>query len=471
MYIIFETCVVLRINHSTQPDTFVQLKNRVDDIENFQDKLSFIDDVVFKTKKINQEKTRLLVRDIETYKKDFIWKNLRQYTATKYLSWSWSVDFLKKSKKIYQIAKIKNIKVDIHPNYLNTLELTIKNNSNINEKSDLFKLYSYVLYWVHIQGKINNFSTLDQKFSELSFFWNSQEFISHSWYYLKRFEKLKKLENINPLSKTDFAKISAKIKSEKLSPDSDYVKWFFGWYAINKKILSSTSVFVTSVINHTKQEYSLSCEANSTKTLINYYLNEKWINIDENYILSQLPSYTWAISKDNSWALFWADPNEVFVWDITGKQSSNHNRFNWYWVYATPLVKIINSTIEKYNLKAKKTNFSEDIIFDSIIKWHPVVFWYLTPVIKWKSYSYETRPIVWKTQSWKLINGYLWEHTWIITGFDIDNNWKITNIYFYEWNKKELQKINIEDLKKLASYFDEMIIVENKKPISNIVFK
>lgn len=444
------------------PNLLNQIKNEVSKINTFWNKILFLDDIVKKIGYIDQEKKDLIIRDILTYKKDLIWLNLNDYIRDKYLSWTWANDFIKEAKKVYQIVKIKDIKADTHPNYLNSVFKKLKNNSiDLDEKSNTFKLYSYLLYSISKTDK-KLFISTSKKLETLEYFSSSSEFNANYWYYLNKFEKLKKLEKINPLSKNDFSRIISKIRNENISPQSDYVKWFFGWYAINKKILTNDLITIPWNINHTKQLYSLSCEANSTSDLLNFYLNSKWIKIDENSILNQLSSFSWAISKDSSWALVWADPNEVFVWSVIGKQSTNLNKFSWYWVYSWPLLKIINSNLIAYDLIANKSIFSEKIVMDSILQWNPLIFWYLTPVIKWKWFSYETSPIIWKTENWKYIKWYLGEHTWVITWFDIWKNGNIENIYFYEWKTNDMQKMNFIEALKNANYFNETIIVSKK---------
>jgi hypothetical protein len=113
----------------------------------------------------------------------------------------------------------------------------------------------------------------------------------------------------------------------------------------------------------------------------------------------------------------------------------------------------------------------EKVLLESILNEHPVIFWYLTPVIKWKKMAYETRPTTWKTPSGKNINWYLGEHTWILIWADISKEWNIESVYYFEWKKEELQKMEYSLFLQTTAFFNEIIVVnsaqKNSKKITS----
>ncbi len=106
-------------------------------------------------------------------------------------------------------------------------------------------------------------------------------------------------------------------------------------------------------------------------------------------------------------------------------------------------------------MKNKITSFDKDIIIQSLLENKPILFWYL-----WKNklWDLNTQPIVWQTKNNKKIYGYVWEHTWVIIGVSLYNNWEISRIYFYEWKSQDMQDFSYYDIHYQASFFDMMII-------------
>lgn len=438
-----------------RPKMISEISKEVDKIRDFQKKIVYLNDSYDRINNIQNNDKNLILSDIQIFKKNLIYTNFRTYVATKYFKWDSAI--LKEGKKIYQIQKIKDLTVDIHPNYIEKIEQKLKINLELDEKSNDFKLFAYILS-VYLKNKNKIIETTNSKLSQIGNFSKSSEYLNNIWYYEKFFTKLLTFENINPLSKDDFERIYSKILRENISPSSDYMKWFFAWYAKYTKILSSDYLLIDNWIKHTKQAYSLSCEANSAKDLANY-INNKYTQreIIEDDILNTLPSYTWWLMRTESWELLWQDPNKLFIWDIKWRQSSNPNKFSWYWVYADPIIQALKIHTNS-QVSFIKTTVSEDKIISSIINEKPLMFWYLTPVKKWKGYWYQYTPITWKTFDWGVVNWYIWEHTWILVGYDISRKWKIENIYFYEWRTIWLQKMSYEMFIHTTSFFNQMIV-------------
>ncbi|EKE28676.1 MAG: hypothetical protein ACD_3C00030G0002 [uncultured bacterium (gcode 4)] len=451
------------------PNLMSQIRSEMKKRNNIWEKLEFLDQTYEKMTVIENVNKKFILSDIKDFKRNFIYSYLRDYTEDKYLTWTWTQDVVKKTRKYYQAIKIKDITSDIHPNFLAKLENKIREKPLLDEESPTFKAYIYVLY-SYLKNKEKIKDTTESVLSSMWNFGNSSEFLQNNAYYESKFKKFYSFEKPNLLSKNDFTRIYSHISSNNISPWSDYMKWFLYWYATYKKVLWSNSIVLDNAFKHSQQAYPLSCEANSAKDLVNYY-NSKFSQnlISEDVILSNLPSYTWAISKDASGSYVWWDPSELFVWQLDGKQSSNPNNFTWYWVYAAPIIKAINPHLATKKLLAVKTLINEKKILESIINEHPLVFWYITPVVKWKKMAYETRPTIWKTASWKTVNWYLWEHTWIMVWVDIDKAGKIENIYYYEWKKDEIQKMPFALFLQTTSFFNEMIVIKKTDLSAKII--
>lgn len=447
------------------PKLVKDVKNNLSDIKNIGEKIKYLDDSVYKISLIDNSAKDLIIRDINALKKDIIKTNIRDYTINKYLTWS-KVAIIKKYKPFYLGLKNKDLKVDIHINYINYLESSINNNLDLDENNSLYKAYIYILYSYNNKNLTKNTWTQDI-LDNLNSFSNSNELTINKSYYENKYNKLITLEKFNPLSKNDFSKIYSKIQKENISPDSDYMKWFQFWYANYKEILTKNTIALKSNLNHAKQEYSLSCEANSIKDVINYYnsKNNRWL-ISENNILSILSANTWSLARNESWSLIWADPQKEFVWNYTWKQSINPDNFSWYWVYANPIINSTQNIFSSNSLAVKKTTFNEKNILNSIMQDNPVMFWYLSEVKIGKKNWYQTKPISWKTKEWNIINWYIWEHTWVIIWFDISKDWRIEKIYYYEWKTSTIQTMDYNFAKQVASFFNEMIVVNNSNSLN-----
>ncbi|MDD2566101.1 MAG: C39 family peptidase [Candidatus Gracilibacteria bacterium] len=438
-----------------------QIKDITNEKVKILDKLNYLDETIEKISLVNNSSKKLIIRDIQAYKKDIIKNNLAHYTAEKYFTGS-QAEFIKEFKPYYTGMKNLDIKADIHPNYITKLENEISKYIELNENSITYKTYIYVLF-AYTKNKDLIRSTTESKLNTLENFSNTQEYSLNKNYYKSKFDKFNTLENVNIFSKDDFNRIYNNIIKEKISPESDYMRGFFYWYATYKKILGNSTLTLNTNFGHSKQLYTLSCEANSTKDFINYLSIKNGLNlVSENEVLSMLPSYTGGLTKNKSNELVWYDPSKIFVGNVEGKQSTNINNFTGYGVYAEPIIKVINEKISIKNLEIKKSTFDEQTIIESINSGHPVVFWYLSQVKKGKTYGYNTQPINWKTPEGNIVAGYIGEHTGIITGIDISKAGAIENIYYYEGKSDKIQKMNFALAKGLAGFFNQMIVAVEK---------
>ena len=407
----------------------------------------------------NSTKKNEFIQNITKFEKIFILENLRKYSVYKY--------FGSKSKKIdlnyfrnwYQVISRIDIKADIHPYYLINLEKNIKQEKNLNEQSNIFRAYIFLI--ANLREK-NEFIKVEDSLWKIDEIVKNADFKNKASSYEQYFNKIMVQEKINKYSINDFYKIKEKILNEKISPNSRYYNWFLYWYSKYFSILKNWSLKLSSNILHDLQIKPLSCESNSATDFINYFYAKKWIpSISEQEIIDALPKFEFAISQSSN-NLFWWDPNFWFVWSIDWKQSRNPNKITWYWVYADPISKIISDKLSNQNLKVKKNIFNEKNILEALWNWSPIIFWYLLPVDTWSRISYNFDPIIWKTPEWKTINWYIWQHTWIISWVDINKNWKIENLYFYEWKEKNLQVRKFSEISKTAKLFDEILYINTE---------
>lgn len=439
------------------PKIIESLKYEVIWYKKISEKLTFVDLAIEKMWYLQNNKKEKIIRDMKEYRNSIVLDNLRSYTIEKYLSSSWAIDYIKSSKKSYQVLRLKDIRADIHQNYLDSLETKIKTFPELNEEANLYKSYIYILYSI-LSSKEKGITTLEKLASKDTFI-NSQEYTQNKDMFDWKITKLIAAENIKLYSKNDFQKITEKIKSENISPGSDYMKGYLWWYAKYYRILLSDSILVNSWTWHEKQAYNLSCEANSAKDLVNHYARKNNLQeIKEDDILTKIPSYTWWLWTNEQKELMWQDPTSMFVWDILWTQSTNPNKFTWYWVYANPIIASIRTPLNKINIEPVKLDLKEEKqLIELVNNWDPVIFWYLSKVKKWNKYWFNVSPLNWKTPSWKVISWYIWEHTWILIWIDLSRDGKIENVYYYEWRSEKIQKMEYDLFLNLTSYFNQMI--------------
>lgn len=443
------------------PNTVELIKSKLKDSSwSVLENIEFLDNSYEKISALSDDRKKYMLSDIYSLKEEYIKNHLYDYVNEKYFSWTSANIKVKSFQKSFQIAKIKDIYADMHPNYMLSIENKIKGWTAIDENSNEFKIYAYMTYKL---GSISQDQITTEK--RLSSLWNfalSDEYNSYSWSYETKFNKLIQTINANPFSKIDFEKAYSKALKENISPNSDYIKWLLFWYAKYKSALWRDLVAVSNTFPHSKQSYSLSCEVNSAKDIINFLSKDDfWKNINEDTLFTMLPSYSWALQKLWDKDFQWGDPDEVFVGSIDGKQSYNTDNFTGYWVYAKPLVPILSSILKPSKLKPEIKEFNENDILESINAKKPVMFWYLTPVKIWKWYWYRTTPIKWKTASWKVVNWYVWEHVWVIIWALISKEWKIKSVYIVEWKTDEPQKIDFNTISAQASFFNQMIVIKD----------
>lgn len=165
------------------------------------------------------------------------------------------------------------------------------------------------------------------------------------------------------------------IEERKVGPETAYFKAYA--YARSNLVSGSGNLSLLRGIPHAKQEWSLSCEANSMRDLVNYYRlgNGESIAAESSFVFL-LPADP-APPKYQNGARIWADPEKTFVGRIDGRQSSNPNKLTGYGIHADGILPYVKRELKKYGLDAKKKPFESDSIRDSLAAGHPVFFWYV----------------------------------------------------------------------------------------------
>ncbi len=165
------------------------------------------------------------------------------------------------------------------------------------------------------------------------------------------------------------------IEERKVGPETAYFKAYA--YARSNLVNGSGNLSLLRGIPHAKQEWSLSCEANSMRDLVNYYrLGNGKEAANESSFVFLLPSDP-SPPKYQNGVRIWADPTKTFVGRIDGKQSSNPKKLTGYGIHADGILPYVKRELKQYGLNAEKRPFDSDAIRDSLAAGHPVVFWYV----------------------------------------------------------------------------------------------
>lgn len=153
---------------------------------------------------------------------------------------------------------------------------------------------------------------------------------------------------------------------------------------------SEESVFLLSVPLY-KQQKPLSCEVAALRMALAF----KGVNVSEESIMQYIPVESAPRSSDN----IWADPDEVFVGDINGKQNTTG-----YGVHAAPVAK----AAKNFRNAELVSGWSLSALIDSVKAGNPVVMWGI--------YSGGT-PDSWTTSTGKVVKAWKGEHARTVVGF------------------------------------------------------
>lgn len=252
---------------------------------------------------------------------------------------------------------------------------------------------------------------------------------------------------------TLFNKPIAEITNENIC---EYIKYNNDTYNIINQNIS------LQLKDHHKQTKTLSCESNTLKDMINVYKQRYWQkNITEEEIINNIP-YDNSPFYKSSWKYYWGDPEKWFVWKINWY--SAFKRKEWYWynldklgrgIFPEALIPTLDNYINEYWLYWNKWSFKEWKIIASLHYWNPIMFWY----IYWKNYN-NPKQLTITTKEWKDYIIYENEHVWVIVWVDIDNQLNITNIYYYDWLSKNINKVSKQNFLDITKFFDKYIYIK-----------
>lgn len=350
---------------------------------------------------------------------------------------------------------------EIHPYYLVSLEKTIVASPKFKEDGALFGAYAHVLLALR-DAKADIVEMTERRKGELP---ESLKQATLGRIEAKTDEERKaafaafSVLKYDPWSSADLSKMRQEIIDRKIGPETAYFKA----YAFARSGLTKTSGNLSLLrrIPHSKQEWNLSCEANSMRDLVNYYrLGNNESAAEESAFVFLLPSDPNPPKYENG-VRIWADPEKTFVGRIDGRQSANPQKLTGYGIHADGVLPYLRKELKRYGLQAEKRAFDSDSIRDSLAAGHPVFFWYVIGTDPSRGFS----RLDWKTPEGRPVTGFVGEHVGVIVGAKVGNDGRITEVSYYEGRTHGLQTEAFESLSRKAKWFDEAIYVsEAEKP-------
>lgn len=344
---------------------------------------------------------------------------------------------------------------EIHPFYLVSLEKDIVASPTFKEDGSLFGAYAHVLLTLRDQGA-DVTAMGEARKKELGAALRDATLGKASSVSPKRrmeaFATFKTL-GYDPWSSKDLSKMRQTIEERKIGSETAYFKAYA--YARSNLMNGSGNLSLLRGIPHSKQEWSLSCEANSMRDVVNYYrLGNGESPADESSFVFLLPSDPTPPKYQNGIRI-WADPAKTFVGRIDGKQSSNPNKLTGYGIHADGVLPYLRRELKQYGLKADKSAFDSDSIRDSLASGNPVFFWYVIGADPSRGFS----RLDWSTSDGKSVTGFVGEHVGVIVGAKIANDGSVSEVSYYEGRSSELQKESLDSLSLKAKWFNEAIYV------------
>lgn len=344
---------------------------------------------------------------------------------------------------------------EIHPYYLVSLEKTIVANPVFKEDGAAFGAYAHVLLSLRDSNADVSAMAADRKKELETALRDATLGKMGSLSPKERSETFKTFSKLSydPWSSSDLSKMRKTIEDKGIGSGTAYFKAYA--YARSNLVNGSGSLSLLRGIPHEKQEWSLSCEANSMRDLVNYYrLGNGETAAEESSFVFILPSDPSPPKYENG-VRVWADPAKTFVGRIDGRQSSNPQKLTGYGIHADGILPYVKRELKQYGLNAEKRAFDSNSIRDSLAAGNPVVFWYVFGADPSRGLS----RLDWKTPEGKSVNGFIGEHVGIIVGAKIANDGSISELSYYEGRSGTLQKDDFESLSRKAKWFDEAIYV------------
>lgn len=160
---------------------------------------------------------------------------------------------------------------EMHPYYLVSLEKRIVDNPVFKEDGSVFGAYAHVLLALRdanadVEGMAAKRKTeLETSLKDATLGKIGSTSPKERTEAFKTFALL----GYDPWSSEDISRMRKVIEERKIGPETAYFKAYA--YARSKLVNGSGNLSLLRGIPHSKQEWSLSCEANSMRDLVNYY--------------------------------------------------------------------------------------------------------------------------------------------------------------------------------------------------------
>lgn len=101
-----------------------------------------------------------VIKDIELLRESVILENLEDYAVATRLTGSGSKRILKEYRRYYSIAKIRDMKADLHPNYLASVRKRIAATGRLEEQSTDYKLFLFITAYLNKDTKKDYLTTI-----------------------------------------------------------------------------------------------------------------------------------------------------------------------------------------------------------------------------------------------------------------------------------------------------------------------
>ena len=347
---------------------------------------------------------------------------------------------------------------EIHPYYLVTLARKIVATPSIREDGALFGAYAHVLLTIRDEGSDPEAAVRKRDETLAKALKKAEEgrTAARSAKELSNMAEVFSTLGLDPWSSLDVEKMRKTVEERKIGPDTRY----FRAYANARAQLANrgNSFSLVRRIPHAKQGWSLSCEANSMRDLVNFY------RLGRGESAAPESSFVFVLPADpdppeyRDGIRYWADPAKTFVGRVDGKQSINPQKLTGYGIHADGILPAIRTELKRYGYGASKRGFESDAIRDSLIAGHPVMFWYVLGADQ-----HAPNRLDWKTEGGKSVVGYVGQHVGVIIGGKIGADGKLAEVTYVEGRCETPHTETFDDLSLKAKWFNEAIYVTEKK--------
>lgn len=347
---------------------------------------------------------------------------------------------------------------EIHPFYLVSLGKKIASAPSIKEDGALFGAYAHVLLTIRDEGT-NAEEAVTKRLEELERALKKAEegkMPAKSAKDRANMAEVFSASGFDPWSENDVATMKKIIEARKIGPNTRYFRAYAN--ALAQIASRNGSLSLVRSIPHAKQGWSLSCEANSMRDLVNFY------RLGRGEEAAPESSFVFVLPADpkppeyRDGIRYWADPDKTFVGRVDGKQSVNPQKLTGYGIHADGILPAVRTELKRYGYAAAKGTFDSNAIRDSLAAGHPVMFWYVMG-------SGERAPnrLDWKAPGGKSVIGYVGQHVGVIIGGKIGADGKLSEVTYVEGRSETPHTESFQSLSLKAKWFNEAIYVTERK--------